>query len=295
MKILFIGCVKSSETLLMEVLQVKGIKVVGIISRQTSKFNSDFVSLEGLALRFNIPIFFADKNTNDNLVDWAKDLGPDLIYCFGWSHLLSKELLDVPSKGSIGFHPSPLPNGRGRHPIVWALALGLTETASTFFFIDDGADTGDVISQSKISISINDDAETLYKKILDHAVVQVKELTLELLCGNESRIRQIDSLATTWRKRTKSDGKLDWRMSSKSIHNLTRALTRPYPGAYFCLNDVEYSVWKVEIVKEEVSPFLEPGKVISIVQGRPRIKTSDGAVDLIEVEPRLNVKRGDFL
>jgi len=58
-----------------------------------------------------------------------------------------KESLDLPHLGVIDFHPAALPANRGRHPIIWALVLGLQETASTFFFMDEGADSGDIISQ----------------------------------------------------------------------------------------------------------------------------------------------------
>lgn len=68
--------------------------------------------------------------------------------------------------GVIGFHPAALPNNRGRHPIIWALALGLNETASTFFKMDEGADTGDIVSQVKIPICESDYAADLYENIM---------------------------------------------------------------------------------------------------------------------------------
>ena len=63
---------------------------------------------------------------------------------------MGNRILDLAPLGIIGFHPAALPRNRGRHPIVWALVLGLEETASTFFFMDKGADTGDILSQEKI-------------------------------------------------------------------------------------------------------------------------------------------------
>ena len=71
----------------------------------------------------------------------------------GWSRIIGKELLAVPPKGIVGYHPAALPANRGRHPIIWALALGLKETASTFFFMDNGADSGPIISQKSLIIS----------------------------------------------------------------------------------------------------------------------------------------------
>ena len=58
---------------------------------------------------------------------------PDIIFCFGWSRLIKEELLKIPKKGVVGYHPAMLPKNRGRHPLIWALALGIKTTGSTFF------------------------------------------------------------------------------------------------------------------------------------------------------------------
>ena len=52
----------------------------------------------------------------------------------------------------MGYHPAELPYNRGRHPIIWALALGLKSTASTFFYMKEGADDGDIISQEIVKL-----------------------------------------------------------------------------------------------------------------------------------------------
>lgn len=66
------------------------------------------------------------------MMNFISSLNPDIIYCFGWSKLLSPEIFCLAPKGVIGFHPTKLPHNRGRHPIIWSLVLGLEETASTF-------------------------------------------------------------------------------------------------------------------------------------------------------------------
>ena len=78
-----------------------------------------------------------DVNSKDNY-NWIKSLNPDIIFCFGWSNLLKKDILTLAPMGVLGFHPSKLPQNRGRHPLIWALALGLKKSASTFFFMDEG-------------------------------------------------------------------------------------------------------------------------------------------------------------
>ena len=102
----------------------------------------------------NIPVRYTPNINSEEVIGWISNLAPDVIFCFGWSGLLKKELLQIPPMGVIGYHPTALPKNRGRHPITWALNLGLKETASTFFFMDDGIDSGDILSQKKVLIKL---------------------------------------------------------------------------------------------------------------------------------------------
>ena len=116
--------------------------------------------------------YVRDINSKKNN-KWIQDLNPDLIFCLGWSSLLKRSTLDIPKFGVIGYHPSLLPKNKGRHPIIWALALGLKETGSTFFLMNEGVDTGKIINKKKIKINQSDDASKLYDKLTSVAKVQI--------------------------------------------------------------------------------------------------------------------------
>ena len=75
--------------------------------------------------------------------------------------------------GIVGYYPAALPSNRGRHPLIWALVLCLTETASTLFFMDEGADSGDILDQRQVSILPSDDAKSLYQRITQVAISQI--------------------------------------------------------------------------------------------------------------------------
>ena len=149
MKIVFIGAVKFSACALRELITM-GANVVGICTLSNSNFNADHEDLTPLAQDYGIPVcLHADLNSQES-IDWIKRQSPDVIFCFGWSRLICEPLLSLPPLGVIGFHPAGLPANRGRHPIIWALVLGLDQTASTFFKMDNNADSGDIISQVTI-------------------------------------------------------------------------------------------------------------------------------------------------
>jgi methionyl-tRNA formyltransferase len=221
-------------------------------------------------------------------------LNPDLICCFGWSQLLSAGLLKIPHTGVLGFHPAVLPANRGRHPIIWALALGLTDTASTFFFMDDGSDSGDIVSQKTVSIRGEDGAGTLYEKMTTTAVSQIQELIPKLIDGDLLRATQDPSKANYWRKRTLDDGRIDWRMSHTSIHNLVRTLTHPYLGAHFDHKGEEVKVWRTELVENHQSN-LEPGRVVGVGPQGTTVKTGAGAIELFEIDLLVGIEVGDYL
>ena len=280
MKILFIGTVVSSCKALEKLLEIKA-NVVGVITKEKSPYNADYADLTPLCDKHNIPYRFTTNINSPEDIEWMKSFAPDILFCFGFSALLKDEVLNLAPKGVIGFHPAHLPKNRGRHPIIWALTLGLEETGVSFFFMDEGADSGDLLSQEVIPISYDDDAQTLYERIVASALCQIETFVPALSNGTNQRIIQDHSLANYWRKRSKDDGKIDFRMSSRSVYNLVRALTRPYRGAHLVYSDREITVWKVQEIQCDSKNF-EPGKILRVSDEGIDIKCGEGAVRLLE-------------
>ena len=293
MRIVFIGAVEFSLRALQRVVSL-GADVVGICTLKETKFNADHIDLTGVGVAHGIPCFYAeDINSNEALM-WIKSKAPDVIFCFGWSKLLKQELLALAQLGVVGFHPAALPANRGRHPIIWSLVLGLDKTASTFFFMDAGADSGDILSQREILISEQDDARTLYDKVVVTALAQIEEFLPPLANGSAQRIKQSQLRANTWRKRGTADGIIDWRMSAQSIHNLVRGLTKPYVGAHFLVDGKEVKLWKTRL-HSPVANNNEPGKILAQSANGPVVKCGEGAICIIEAEPSIELNAGDYL
>lgn len=299
MRVIFIGCVEFSYELLRMVHEHTEVQIAGVVSKEHSAFNADFKSLIPFARENQIP--YLNFSNNEQLSEWLEGLEYDIIYCFGWSHLLPLSIIKTAKLGAIGYHPALLPENRGRHPIIWALALGLKETGSTFFFMDEGADSGDIVHQVKVSIEKQDTAMDLYKKLMEAAKKQVIHFTNELMRGTVKRVPQDHQKANYWRKRTKQDGLIDWRMTSESIYNLVRALTKPYVGAHCCYNGSEYKVWKVstEDVDQSLSvkKNMEPGKVLKVFHNKNSfvVKTGDSVIEVLQHEFEHLPKEGEYL
>ena len=293
MRVVFIGAVKFSARAL-EVLIDMPIQLVGVCTLKESTFNTDHVDLRPIAEKKNIPVRYTPNINSEANLSWIRSLEPDAIFCFGWSRLIRKNLLDLPPLGVIGFHPAALPANRGRHPIIWALVLGLQETASTFFFMDEGADSGDIISQEYLKITESDDAGILYEKITQTALKQLREFVPRLAQGNCQRMLQDTTRANVWRKRGKPDGCIDWRMAAVSIHNLVRGLSRPYVGAHFECEGEEIKVWRTSVEKDATAN-IEPGKVLECSENGILVKAGIGAIRLHEIEPSISTRVGEYL
>ncbi|NQT23520.1 MAG: methionyl-tRNA formyltransferase [Candidatus Omnitrophica bacterium] len=273
-----------------------GIRITDIMSPSKSAcvFNSDYADLGIVAGEYNKNVhYFAHI---DREVDYVKKCRPDIIFVLGFSQIIPKSILDIPTIGTIGSHPALLPCNRGRHPIIWALAKGLKKGGLTLFWLDQGVDTGDIWAQKEFKISFDDDASAVYKKAIDSTVDILKQKVPELEKGTISRTPQDHSKANYWRKRTEKDGEVDWRMSSEEIYNLVRALAGPYVGAHCNTVGKNIKIWKTRILQERPElKSLRPGKIINIEGRRIIIKTGNGLIELLDHEFELMPEIGDYL
>lgn len=231
LKIFFIGTVSLSEKALQKLVSLNA-EIVGIATKSSSSFNADHVDLSPIAEENYIPWKYVKDINAPHILEWIHSLNPDVIFCFGWSTLIKKNLLTLTELGVVGFHATALPRNRGRHSLIWSLVLGLEEGASTFFFMEEGADDGDILSQRPYSIAYEDDAASVYQKIERNALMQIEDFLPKLQHRTFRRIPQDHSMGNVWRKRGMKDGEIDFRMTSYAIYNLVRALTTPYVGAH---------------------------------------------------------------
>lgn len=293
MRIVFIGTVKFSHKALQKLIDIK-TNIVGVCTKKQSTFNSDFSDLTPTCIQNGIPFKFVDDINSTENVEWIRLLKPDIIFCFGWSNIIKYELLNLSPMGVLGYHPTKLPLNRGRHPLIWSLVLGLKKSASTFFFMKEGVDNGDILSQQGFEILENDDAQSLYEKITEIALLQIENFIPKLLSNTYIKRKQNHKKANFWRKRTTADGKIDFRMSGQSICNLVRALTKPYLGAHIEYKNKNFKVWKVKfIANNEIN--IESGKILDTNQNTFLIKISDGAIKVLEHEFEELPNIGEYL
>lgn len=282
MRIIFVSGVKFGYDLLSYVLE-NGYKISLIISYADSKkkIYSDYASFDDLANKFKIKNLKVQNINDEENIQIIKKMNPDIILVMGWSQILKDEIISIPVNCVIGSHPTELPKYRGRAPIPWSIIKGLSESALTFFYIQEGVDNGDILDQCKFTISDNDDATIIYNKITQIGKEMLLKNLRLLESGKANRIKQDNSkFIEYWKKRVSDDGIIDWSKSAKDIHTLIRATTHPYPGAFTFFRESKLKIWKASYCDK---PVLDIGKIIDVGEYGVKVGTGHGIIIIEKV------------
>jgi methionyl-tRNA formyltransferase len=166
-------------------------------------------------------------------LDALDDFKPDLVLFYGWSWIVSADLLERHT--CLMLHPSPLPRYRGGSPIQNQIIAGETSSKVSLFVMTDRLDAGDLVGQQHLSL--NGTLDEIFKRIEDSGF----ELTRNLLEHGLHRIPQDDSVATYFKRRTPSDSEITAEelasQPAEYLYNKIRMLADPYPNAYILTAD----------------------------------------------------------
>lgn len=198
-------------------------------------------------------IFKGESIENKEVLDKVKKLNPDLAISILWNSLLKPEFIDIPTKGCINLHFSYLPYNRGYNPNVWPI-IDKTPAGVTIHYIDSGADSGDIITQSKLKIDSTDTGETLYKKIVDEAVKLFKKTWPKIKNGDINKKKQKVKYPAHKKNDLEKIDKIDLNKSylAEDLINILRARTfHPFPSAYFIDKDGKKVYVRIQLEREK--------------------------------------------
>ena len=277
-KIVYMGTPNFSVKPLSELINISNVELV-ITKPDTKVGRGGFRKespVKNLALKHNIKVLEPIKLMD--VYNDIKSINPDLIITCAYGNLVPKEILDIPKKGNINIHASLLPKYRGADPITFSLLNGDTKTGITLMYMDEGMDTGDIISYHYLDILSDDNYETLYNKLCNLASLAIKDKLLDIYNENTKRVKQDNNKATYTRKITREDEYIDFNDKTINIHNKVRAL---YPNAYINILDKEIKILKTSYKLKENS---KPG-LITLTKNTFGIDTLDGVIYLELVKP----------
>lgn len=294
MKIGLLGC-KGTTLDLLHNLRMRGIvKVDTVISlpETAAKKNKvaffcgpqlrDYCTKAGI--HFTEVTSYALRTEEDLALFRAAEL--DLVMVLGWERLLPPAILGQIKKFACGMHGSAfgLPRGRGRSPMNWAILTGKTKFVTSLFCYEPGVDSGDIIDTAVFDINEFDTIETLHSKNRLAMTELIERSVVSIANGSLTLRPQASAGVTYYPQRKAEDGAIDWRMTSRQIYDLVRAVAPPYPGAFTHFHETRINVDWAQPFDSGLFVRSEPGTVldVALAMGMIVVASGDGAVLITE-------------
>ena len=205
-----------------------------------------FPSVAALAREAGIPVFTPDA-LGDEEYALVRSLRPDAIFSFYYRSMIAERFLAIPPKGAFNMHGSLLPKYRGRACINWAVLNGETTTGATLHHMVRRADAGDIVDREAVPILPDDTALDVSRKVAEAAGIILRRTLPLIALGAAPRTPQNEAEATYFGRRTPADGLIDWSAGATAVHDLVRAVTRPFPGAFTLLRGKKLFVWRTQV------------------------------------------------
>ncbi|MCP4140850.1 MAG: methionyl-tRNA formyltransferase [Chloroflexi bacterium] len=258
--------------------------VVGVVSQpdrrggRGKKLISPPVKI--LADELEIPTIQSHRIRDDDAMDELRRFAPDLIVVAAYGQILRPNLLELPRYGCINIHGSLLPRWRGAAPIQASILHGDAETGITIMLMDEGIDTGDMLSKRAIPIANDDTAGTLFDKLAPLGAELLVETLPKYLSGEITPQSQPAEGSTYAKMLKKADGLLNFSKTATELERQVRAFS-PWPGTFFEWNEKPLKVHRAHVDGQK-SPGI--GSKLK-VKGVPAVGTAEGVLVLDQVQP----------
>lgn len=271
----------------------KNYNVVGVITATDKPAGRGkkikYSAVKEYALENNLRLLQPQSLKNEDFIKELKSLNADLQIVVAF-RMLPEIVWNMPPKGTFNLHASLLPQYRGAAPINHAIINGESKTGLTTFFLDKEIDTGRIIEQMELEISLNDNAGTLHDKMMVAGADLILKTVNGILEDNLVTVEQ-SALVTQGKalnpapKIFKDDCAINWNKKANVINNFIRGLS-PYPSSHTRLiSDGKSPIYlKVFSCKVELCEHAFKNGIVVSENGELKISVSDGFVHLLEIQ-----------
>jgi methionyl-tRNA formyltransferase len=243
--------------------------------------------LKEAALAANLPVYQPASYRKPEVWEEFRALKPDLQVMAFVTLFVPEEFLNIPTKGSIQYHPSLLPKYRGPSAINWPIIQGDSETGLSIFWPDNGLDTGDVLVQKKTPISDTDTLGSVYFDRLFPMGVDAMLESVDLVkAGKAPRMKQDESQATYEGRCSADNARIDWGKPWRQIDRLIRGCN-PAPGAWTTLNGQTLQVFEARPLpaKDPKGIGGKMGEIVEVDAEGFTVVCADGRIRVLRVKP----------
>lgn len=264
----------------------EGFDVVGVVTqpdrpRGRSRSQLDPSPVKQVALDEGIPVLQPERPRGPEFVQALRDLAPDLSVVVAYGHILPREVIELPTRGTLNIHASLLPALRGAAPIQAAIAEGFEETGVTIMRMVPALDAGPVIHVLTTPIAPDETGGELTLRLSELGANALIEALALMELGATAERPQDDARATYAKKVERSDAKVDWAVSADVVARRIRAYD-PKPGAWAMVRGGEVRLFGARAITDRVG---EPGAVIEVDEMGMIVACGSGAVAIREVHP----------
>ncbi len=235
------------------------------------------------ALELGLAVHQPTKVRVPEFAEWLKSLNADVALVVAYGRILTKAVLESPRLGCVNVHGSILPKYRGAAPVQWSVIDGERETGVTFMKMDEGMDTGDMLTKHVIAIGEDDTSGDMAKRLSEVARDCVREDLPRFVKGELTPQKQDDSQATEARLLEKTDGNVPWTKGAELVQSHVRGMS-PWPGAYTKRAGKTLKIHKVRVFEKSGKNEV-PGKVLVADKSRVIVACGEGSVELVTIQP----------
>jgi methionyl-tRNA formyltransferase len=287
MRVLFWGTPEFATPPLRALLG-EGFDVVGVVTqpdrpvgRSRSKLEPSPVKL--IALEEGIPVLQPEKPRSDaEFLDAVRTLAPDISIVVAYGNLLSKDLIDLPKRGTLNIHASLLPAFRGAAPIQASIVAGLGETGVTIMRMVPKLDAGPIVHQLTTPITDDETGGELTLRLSELGALALIEALALMEAGAAKERDQDESAATYAGKIDRDTTRIDWSRPAADVARQIRAFD-PKPGAWTTHHGADLKVFGARHMRSLHTS--EPGAVTLIDGNGMAVACGDGEVQILALQP----------
>lgn len=275
MRIVFMGTPDFAVPCL-EALIGAGHEIVGVFTQPDKPVGRKQIltppDAKVCAEKYNLPVFQPEKIKGSNASQIIAELKPDVIVVVAYGKILPKEILNAAPYGCINVHASILPLYRGAAPIQWAVLNGDKETGVSIMQMDEGLDTGDVLSVVKTSIGENETSAELFDRLSLIGAKALVDTLFEVQQGNVHPTKQPDVKTQYASMINKSMCPINWNDSAQKIHNQVRGL-QTWPVATTLINSKPFKIHKTlltDIYSDKIGEIVDNNSRLIVACGDGR-------------------------
>lgn len=286
MKVIFMGTPDFSVGAL-EALVAAGHEVVLAVTQpDKAKGRSgqmQYPPVKECALKHGIPVFQPVKVKTPESVEELRKYEADIFVVAAFGQILSKEILTMPRFGCVNIHASLLPKYRGASPINWCIINGEQETGVTIMQMDEGVDTGDILTAVTVPVAEDETAESLFEKLSEAGAKLIVDTLPKLERGEITPVRQNDAESSHTKMMGKSLGRIDWNKSAVEIERLVRGLNS-WPSAYTYINGKSVKLWRCAVADNDFDGRKQAGEIVNVTKETIEVACGKGILRICELQ-----------